>query len=158
MRLAELEMLLRPVQPARLAPFRAPRQLALLVANGRAVRGLALERHVGDFGQRILQRLGRPPSPPPRPALMASLRLATSAISACARASSFAALAWPISLEAALRRVCASCAFCTAARRAASSAISASRGRRRPALPQRLVERLRILANPLDVQHVPLRQ
>ena len=34
---------------------------------------------------------------------------ATSAISACARASSFLALAWPISFESALRRSCAAC-------------------------------------------------
>src|SRR5215212_7154764 len=53
-----------------------------------------------------------------------SLRPATSAISACARASSFFAFAWPISFDSALRRCCASCAAAMARRRSSSSAMS----------------------------------
>ena len=45
------------------------------------------------------------------PSWIAVLRRATSSLRASAFAASFAAMAWPISLEAALRRACASCNF-----------------------------------------------
>ncbi len=60
------------------------------------------------------------------PLASCSFSAATSAISAFALASSLAALAAPISLDAALRRACASCSFVTWVRRASSSAISSA--------------------------------
>jgi hypothetical protein len=89
------------------------------------------------------------------PALSASFRLATSAISACARASSFCALAWPISLEAALP---AGLRFLQAGDRGAAALVERDQLlglRLSPAVLERAVEPLRILANPSDVEHVP---
>ncbi len=84
-----------------------------------------VERQVGNDGERIAQlavqlalgflALGE-----------LSFSAATSAISALALASSFAALAAPISFDAALRRACASCSLVTWPRRASSSAISSA--------------------------------
>ena len=66
------------------------------------------------------------------PLASCSLSAATSAISAFALASSLAALAAPISLDAELRRACASCSFVTWVRRASSSAISSADNGARP--------------------------
>ena len=62
---------------------------------------------------------------------IAALRASTSAISALARSSSRAALAWPISLEASLRRAWAACSAVCAPRSASSSARIARRSEKR---------------------------
>ena len=79
-------------------------------------------RRAACWGGRRARRRARRRSPSPRPrrAASASFSAATSAFSASARALSLAAIAWPISLDSALRRSCASCAVWMAARRRSS--------------------------------------
>ena len=82
-----------------------------------------------------------------------SLSCATSAISACARASSFFAFAWPISFDSALRRSCASCAAAIARLALLVEGDQLRRQRREPALREAVVEGLRVVADEADVVH-----
>ena len=84
---------------------------------------------------------------------MVVLSSATSAISALARASSFAFLASPISFEAALRRACACSDLRIAARRFSSIASSDGDNGSSPRRFRRGVESAGVVADRFDVVH-----
>ena len=150
-RLADLEVLLGLVGPGELRRLADPADLLVVLL----VRARPARRRPAGWGSSAsascsFLSASRCSS---SPLANSSLSAATSAISACAFASSLAALALPISLDAALRRACASCSCVTTLRRASSSAISLRRQRLEPALLDPGVERRRIVAYRLDVEH-----
>jgi hypothetical protein len=114
--------------------------------------------------RRAAGMLGRPPAgpsawPPTRasssPAVaMTPFSASTSAIRRAASASSFLALAWPISLELSLRLAWASCSAVWAARSWASSLTASAAAPERPLADQAAcIEGFGIVADGLDVVH-----
>ena len=123
----------RPRSPSGRAPRRARRapwarrvvargamavelDIGVLVGAVRHVR----QRLVGDRGERARASLASTARSSSSSTGVAALRAATSAIRACALASSLRALAWPISLEAALRRSWAAWSLAISLRRRSS--------------------------------------
>ena len=117
-----------------------------------AVRHI-VERDVGDGGQGRRRAAASISRSAASPEAMKSLMARHLGLERSARALSPAFIASPISLEAALRRACASCSFCTWSRRSASMLEQLRRHGRKPAAGQPPVECLRIVANGLDVVH-----
>ena len=121
------------------------------------------ERQVRDGGESFCRALPRPPSPPPPSPACRSLNSLTSAISLLAAASSFFALAWPISFEAAFRRACACSNFVD---RGAAALVDREQVPDENCLrdvvverptAQRLIECGSVLSDPTNVVHVTRR-
>lgn len=114
--------------------------------------GHVIQRNVGNDRQRIAQR-------PFQAALLGlailddGFEVRDIAFSFSARGRSLAAIALPISFEAALRASCASCSPCRQARRSSSSAISPADERGGISPCKGTVQQAGVFTNPADIDH-----